>query len=83
MFIAATGATQVGEGFLVDAKVPPRGAVFEKHVCGGGPIGDGKRDSTFAEGLDKLADNLLFAEHLCDGAGPVSNSMSSTLSSRN
>jgi hypothetical protein len=59
MFIATTGATQVGEGFLVDAKVPHRGAVFGSHVCDGGPIGDGKRGSAFAEGLDKLAGNRI------------------------
>ena len=31
-----------------------------------GPLGDGKRGSAFAKELDKLADDLQFAQHFYD-----------------
>src|SRR5205814_2376020 len=72
--IAAAGAAQVGESFLVHAKESHRGAILGSHVCDRGPIRDGKRGSAFAEELDKLANNLLLAEHFCDSQHQVSRS---------
>jgi len=31
-----------------------------------GPLADGKRGNAFAKELDKLADDLRFAQHFCD-----------------
>ena len=71
-FIAAPSATQVGESFFVHPKEAHRGAVFGSHVPDGGPVGDGKRGRAFAKELDKLSDNLLFAEHFGDAQDEVS-----------
>ena len=57
---------QVGESFLAPFRESHRGGGFGVVFANCGPLGDGKRGNAFAKELDKLADDLRFAQHFCD-----------------
>jgi len=67
----ASGATEVGESFLIDGEVAHGGAILGGHIGNGGAIGEGEFGSARPEEFDKFTDDFVLAKNLSEGEGKV------------
>jgi len=63
LFPRAAGICKIFESFFVNAEKAHRGSVFRGHVGNGRTVLSVQSRGTFAEKLDKFADNIRLAKH--------------------
>ena len=66
LFFASSCGLQIIDGLSIDREIAHRGAIFGRHVSDGCAIRDRQGRGSFAVKLDKLANNFLRPEQLCD-----------------
>ena len=67
----ASGATEVGESFLIDGEVAHGGAILGGHIGNGGAIGEGEFGGARPEEFDKFTDDFVLTKNLSEGEGKV------------